>query len=320
MTPKRIVEKITAFTLSGMIALSSIAVGSITNTNKISAAQTNTKKTGASYNSSWYGKSYSDIVKLYTDSGGDIQIYNDCVVDQEDLQEVFSAIRKDDTNNILHIINVNENSSDKLSITEPLSIPSNTFIKVNGTIDFETSGRFTIKGAKNICIQSADSSNKAKFITSGKVDKNSNIINVVSDTETKTSSNNIVVRNIDFSTNGSTKYYNSSYIYANNSTNLAFSTLHFEGNIKRVYSCSEIANSKFVNNTISNLSTADNESVMYISNAAKNSNNLISNFNLNNTSSTYGISIMNSNDITINNAKIDGNKKLLVLELLDQLM
>ena len=35
MTPKRIVEKITAFALSGMIALSSIAVGSITNTNKI---------------------------------------------------------------------------------------------------------------------------------------------------------------------------------------------------------------------------------------------------------------------------------------------
>lgn len=72
MTPKRIVEKITAFALSGMIALSSIAVGSITNTNKISAAQTNTKKTEASYDTSWYGKSYSDIVKLYTDSGGDI--------------------------------------------------------------------------------------------------------------------------------------------------------------------------------------------------------------------------------------------------------
>ena len=306
MTPKRIVEKITAFALSGMIALSSIAVGSITNTNKISAAQTNTKKTEASYDTSWYGKSYDEVVKLYGD--GNVQSYSDCVADQEDLQEAFSKIREDDTDNILHVIPINESPKDTFTLTKALSVPSNTFIKVNGTIDFKTSGRFTIKGAKNICIQSADDDNRAKFIKTGNTDA-TNVINVVSDTETKTSSNNIVVRNIDFSTNGNTKYYNSSYIYANNSTNLAFSALHFEGNIKRVYSCSEIANSKFINNTVSNLSTPDNESVMYISNAAKNSNNLISNFNLNNTSSTYGISIMNSNDIQINNAKI---KKLLV--------
>lgn len=305
MTPKRIVEKITAFILSGMIALSSIAVGSITNTNKISAAQTNTKKTEASYDTSWYGKSYEEVVKLY---GGNVQPYSDCVADQEDLQQAFSKIREDDADNILHVIPINEKATDVFTLTKALSVPSNTFIKVNGTIDFKTSGRFTIKGAKNICIQSADNDNRAKFIKTGNTDA-TNVINVVSDTETKTSSNNIVVRNIDFSTNGSTKYYNSSYIYANNSTNLAFSALHFEGNIKRVYSCSEIANSKFINNTVSNLSTPDNESVMYISNAAKNSNNLISNFNLNNTSSTYGISIMNSNDITINNAQIDGNKK-----------
>lgn len=305
MTPKRIVEKITAFALSGMIALSSIAVGSITNTNKISAAQTNTKKTEASYDTSWYGKSYEEVVKLY---GGNVQPYSDCVADQKDLQEAFLKIREDDADNILHVIPINEKATDIFTLTKALSVPSNTFIKVNGTIDFKTSGRFTIKGAKNICIQSAADDNRAKFIKTGNTDA-TNVINVVSDTETKTSSNNIVVRNIDFSTNGSTKYYNSSYIYANNSTNLAFSALHFEGNIKRVYSCSEIANSKFINNTVSNLSTPDNESVMYISNAAKNSNNLISNFNLNNTSSTYGISIMNSNDITINNAQIDGNKK-----------
>lgn len=305
MTPKRIVEKITAFALSGMIALSSIAVGSITNTNIISAAQTNTKKTEASYDTSWYGKSYKEVVKLY---GGNVQPYSDCVADQDDLAEAFSKIREDDADNILHVIPINEKATDVFTLTKALSVPSNTFIKVNGTIDFKTSGRFTIKGAKNICIQSAADDNRAKFIKTGNTDA-TNVINVVSDTETKTSSNNIVVRNIDFSTNGSTKYYNSSYIYANNSTNLAFSALHFEGNIKRVYSCSEIANSKFINNTVSNLSTPDNESVMYISNAAKNSNNLISNFNLNNTSSTYGISIMNSNDITINNAQIDGNKK-----------
>lgn len=314
MTPKRIVEKITAFALSGMIALSSLAVGSITNTNKISAAQTNTKKTEASYDTSWYGKSYEEVVKLY---GGNVQPYSDCVADQDDLAEAFSKIREDDADNILHVVPINENPKDTLTLTKALSVPSNTFIEVNGTINFSTGkdnegnrtqGRFTINGSKNVCIQSADDDNRAKFIKTGNTDA-TNVINVVSDTETKTSSNNIVVRNIDFSTNGSTKYYNSSYIYANNSTNLAFSALHFEGNIKRVYSCSEIANSKFINNTVSNLSTPDNESVMYISNAAKNSNNLISNFNLNNTSSTYGISIMNSNDITINNAQIDGNKK-----------
>lgn len=254
MRPKRIVEKITAFTLSGMIALSSIAVGSITNTNQISAAQTNTKKTEASYDTSWYGKSYEEVAKLY---GDNVQPYSDCVADQEDLQQAFLKIREDDADNILHVIPINEKATDVFTLTKALSVPSNTYILAYGTINFstgkdsegnQTQGRFTISGSKNVCIRG---NAETKFVLSS---DDTNAINIVD------GSNNINIVNTSFETKATC--YNSCFISASNSANLSFTNLKFKGNVKRAFSCSKIGNTKFTNNTISNLTIPNNESAI----------------------------------------------------------
>lgn len=306
MTPKRIVEKITAFILSGMIALSSIAVGSITNTNKISAAQTNTKKTEASYDTSWYGKSYEEVVKLY---GGNVQPYSDCVADQEDLQEAFSKIREDDADNILHVIPINEKATDIFTLTKALSVPSNTYILAYGTINFstgkdsegnQTQGRFTISGSKNVCIRG---NAETKFVLSS---DDTNAINILD------GSNNINIVNTSFETK--TNCYNSVFVRASDSSGLSFTSLKFKGNVKRAFSCSKIGNTKFTNNTISNLTIPNNESAIYISNIIEDSKNTFGSLTINNINSSsnnfgYGISIVNSYNTEINNAQIDGNKK-----------
>lgn len=306
MRPKRIVEKITAFALSGMIALSSIAVGSITNTNKISAAQTNTKKTEASYDTSWYGKSYEEVVKLY---GDNVQPYSDCVADQEDLQEAFSKIREDDADNILHVIPINEKATDVFTLTKALSVPSNTYILAYGTINFstgkdsegnQTQGRFTISGSKNVCIRG---NAETKFVLSS---DDTNAINIMD------GSNNINIVNTSFETK--TDCYNSVFVRASDSSGLSFTSLKFKGNVKRAFSCSKIGNTKFTNNTISNLTIPNNESAIYISNIIEDSNNTFGSLTINNINSSsnnfgYGISIVNSYNTEINNAQIDGNKK-----------
>ena len=312
MRPKRIVEKITAFTLSGMIALSSIAVGSITNTNQISAAQTNTKKTEASYDTSWYGKSYEEVAKLY---GDNVQPYSDCVTDQEDLQQAFFKIREDDADNILHVIPINEKATDVFTLTKALSVPSNTYILAYGTINFstgkdsegnQTQGRFTISGSKNVCIRG---NAETKFVLSSD-DTNADtpipIINIMD------GSNNINIVNTSFETK--TNCYNSVFVRASDSSGLSFTSLKFKGNVKRAFSCSKIGNTKFTNNTISNLTIPNNESAIYISNITKGSNNTFGNLTINNINSSsnnfgYGISIVNSYNTEINNAQIDGNKK-----------
>ena len=332
MTPKRIVEKITAFTLSGMIALSSIAVGSITNTNQISAAQTNTKKTEASYDTSWYGKSYDEVANLY---GDNVQIYNDNVVDQDDLAEAFSAIRENEKENensdILNVIYINgqEENKDKLTLTinKPLSIPSNTYILAYGTINFstgkdsegnQTQGRFTISGSKNVCIRGND---KTKFVLSSD-DTNADtpipIINIMD------GSNNINIVNTSFETK--TNCYNSVFVRASDSSGLSFTSLKFKGNVKRAFFCSKIDNTKFTNNTISNLTIPNNESAIYISNITEGSNNTFGNLTINNINLSnninsssnnfgYGISIVNSYDTEIKNVNIDGNKKIVGIRI-----
>ena len=318
MRPKRIVEKITAFALSGMIALSSIAVGSITNTNQISAAQTNTKKTEASYDTSWYGKSYDEVVKLYGGSEN-VQIYDDNATDQDDLAEAFSAIRENENSDILNVIYINgqEENKDKLTLTinKPLSIPSNTYILAYGTINFSTGkdsegnltqGRFTINSSKNVCIRGND---KTKFVLSY---DDTNAINIVN------SSNNINIVNTSFETK--TDCYNSVFVSASNSANLSFTNLKFKGNVKRAFSCSTIGNTKFTNNTISNLTIPNNESAIYISNITEGSNNTFGNLTINNINSSsnnfgYGISIVNSYNTEIKNVNIDGNKKIVGIRI-----
>lgn len=328
MRPKRIVKKITAFVLSGMIALSSIAVGSITNTNKISAAQTNTKKTEASYDSSWYGKSYNDVLKLYDpniqtdeDYSEYVQIIDPNATDQADLKKAFSIINEDNkeratnkVHDILHIIKIfgdEENDSKNegtLSINEPLSVPSNTYIIVYGTIIFETQGRFTTNGSKNVCIRG---NAETKFVLSS---DDTNVINVVN------GSNNINIVNTSFETKAKTNCYNSVFVSASNSSGLSFANLKFKGNVKRAFSCSKIGNTKFTNNTISNLTIPSKESAIYISNITENSKNTFSNLTINNINSSsndseYGISIINSYDTKIENANIDGNKKIVGIRI-----
>ena len=324
MRPKRIVEKITAFALSGMIALSSIAVGSTTNTNQISAAQTNTKKTEASYDTSWYGKSYDEVVKLYGGSEN-VQIYDDNATDQDDLAEAFSAIRENENSDILNVIYINgqEKNKDNLTLTinKPLSVPSNTYIFAYGTINFSTGkdnggnltqGRFTISGSKNVCIRGND---KTKFVLSSD-DTNADtpipIINIMD------GSNNINIVNTSFETK--TNCYNSVFVRASDSSGLSFTSLKFKGNVKRAFSCSKIGNTKFTNNTISNLTIPNNESAIYISNITKGSNNTFGNLTINNINSSsnnfgYGISIVNSYDTKIENVNIDGNKKIVGIRI-----
>lgn len=321
MTPKRIVEKITAFALSGMIALSSIAVGSITNTNKISAARTDTEKTEASPTALWKDKSLADIKKLY--NSFDTHNVNSAI----DLDDALSDIKNDKTKEKLHLIYINS----AITLTKGYSIPSNTYIRVCKTLTFTKSsdnkeqGRFSITGSKNVCIDGSNSANSNKITVNGernytenkKTVKGANAIYVTNynkkdskgNTTSTITSNNIVLKKIDFST--SSVAPNSTFVSINNSsTNVFCKSLLFTGNVNNAMSVNTVTNLSLNNITAKNL-TASN-SVLSLNNVKGTSGSnpsILEGIKLNNINSLYGLNIIKSQYVKLtSNSSISFNK------------